>query len=138
MAPGRAGGSDPDRPETRRSAHTLSSTGGRTTADGGRMITRFNSLAPRRKILVAGVALLVFAVAGTAAVAAVSSGDHGSAVAGQNPTARDPLRGRPGPVLLVPGYGGSTGAPSVLAGQVRASGPPATAGGLPRSRAGRP
>src|ERR1039458_8354047 len=91
MAPGRAGGSDPDRPETRRSAHTLSSMGGRTnTADGGRMITRFNSLAPRRRILVAGVALLVFAVAGTAAVAAVSSGQHRSAAAGQNSPARRP------------------------------------------------
>src|ERR1022692_4942761 len=116
MAPGRAGGSDPDRPETRRSAHTLSSMGGRTTADGGRMITRFNSLAPRRRILVAGVALLVFAVAGTAAVAAVSSGQHRSAAAGQNSPARDPLPSRPGPVLLVPGYGGGTGPPAGPAG----------------------
>ena len=100
------------------------------------MITRFNSLAPRRKILVAGVALLVFAVAGTAAVAAVSSGDPGSAVAGQNPTARDPLRSRPGPVLLVPGYGGSTGALSVLAGRIRASGRQATVVNLPGTGTG--
>ena len=34
------------------------------------MITRFNSLAPRRRILVAGVALLVLAGAATVAVAA--------------------------------------------------------------------
>jgi len=100
------------------------------------MITRFNSLAPRRRILVAGGALLVFAVAGTAAVAAVSSGQHRSAAAGQNSPARDPLRSRPGPVLLVPGYGGSTGALSVLAGRIRASGRQATVVDLPGTGTG--
>jgi triacylglycerol lipase len=105
------------------------------------MITRFNSLAPRRKILVAGVALLVFAGAAAAAIAAVSTG-HSRGVAagpgpgGRNTALRDPPQDRPGPVLLVPGYGGGTRALSVLASRIRAAGRQATVVPLPGNGTG--
>ena len=98
------------------------------------MITRFNSLAPRRRILVAGVALLVLAGAATVAVAAAGTG-RGTATGGSAP-AHGPLQNRPGPVLLVPGYGGSTDALSVLAGRIRASGRQATVVSLPGNGTG--
>jgi len=99
------------------------------------MITRFNSLAPRRRILVAGVALVVLAGAAAAAAAAVGAGT-GPAPAGQNASAHGPPQDRPGPVLLVPGYGGSTGALSVLAARIRASGRQATVLPLPGNGTG--
>jgi triacylglycerol lipase len=102
----------------------------------GRMITRFISLAPRRRILVAGVALLVFAGAVTAAVAAVNAGGSQDTAVGQNSSTRYPPQDRPGPVLLVPGYGGSTHALSVLAGRIRASGREATVLHLPGNGTG--
>jgi triacylglycerol lipase len=100
------------------------------------MITRFKGLAPRRRILVAGVALLVLAGALTVAVAAVSAGAGPDAAAGPNPAARYPPQNRPGPVLLVPGYGGNTGSLAVLAGRIRASGRQATVVSLPGNGTG--
>jgi hypothetical protein len=102
------------------------------------MITRFNSLAPRRRILVAGVALLVLAGAGGAAVAvAVAGAGTGQpAATGGSASARNPPQNRPGPVLLVPGYGGSTDALSVLAGRIRARGRQATVVSLPGNGTG--
>ncbi len=47
-----------------------------------------------------------------------------------------PAQSRPGPVLLVPGYGGSTGALSVLAGRIRATGRAATVVRLPGNGTG--
>jgi triacylglycerol lipase len=100
------------------------------------MINRFTSLAPRRRILVAGVALLVLAAAITVAVAAVSAGaDRGTATS-QNASTRYPPQDRPGPVLLVPGYGGGTGALSALAGRIRSSGRQATVVHLPGNGTG--
>jgi triacylglycerol lipase len=96
------------------------------------MITRFNSLAPRRRILVAGVTLLILAGAAAAAVAAAGS----STAAGRRAPAHGPPQNRPGPVLLVPGYGGGTGALSVLAARIRATGRQATVLHLPGNGTG--
>ncbi|MGH3165175.1 MAG: esterase/lipase family protein [Trebonia sp.] len=73
----------------------------------------WTGLSRRRRILLGAVALVVAAVAVTTSVAA-SQGPPG------------PVSGRPGAVLLVPGYGGSTGSLDVLAGRIRAAGRSAT------------
>jgi triacylglycerol lipase len=73
----------------------------------------WTGLSPRRRILLAGVALVV-------AVAAVVTGVR---VGGGQPEA---VAGRPGAVLLVPGYGGSTGSLDELAARIRATGRTAT------------
>jgi triacylglycerol lipase len=100
------------------------------------VINRFNSLAPRRRILVAGVALLVVVAAITVAVAAVSAGPGPGRPAARNSASRYPPQDRRGPVLLVPGYGGSTGALSVLAGRIRAGGRQAIVVRLPGNGTG--
>ncbi len=80
-------------------------------------------LAPRRRLLVAGVLLLVVAVAAALTV---------RACAGRAGTPSGyPDQSRPGPVLLVPGYGGSQAALSVLAARIRTTGRPATVLRLP-------
>lgn len=93
------------------------------------MITWFTGLSPRRRIFAAVLAAL--AVAGILAAA-------GAAIAGRpesrpegSSSLRYPLQDRPGPVLLVPGYGGSTGSLSVLARAIRATGRTATVVTLP-------
>ena len=86
-------------------------------------------LSPRRRALVAGVALLAAAGAVVAGVAA-SGGGPARAVTSYPP------QDRPGPVLLVPGYGGQTGALSVLAARIRAAGRAATVVRLPGNGTG--
>jgi triacylglycerol lipase len=73
----------------------------------------WTGLSPRRRFLLAGLALIVAAAAGFAG-ARLSQGEP-QAVAG-----------RPGAVLLVPGYGGSTAALDELAARIRATGRTAT------------
>ncbi len=87
----------------------------------GRM--RLAGLAPRRRLLIAGAVLLVVALAVAVTVRACA-GRTG------RPSGY-PDQSRPGPVLLIPGYGGGQGALSVLAMRLRAAGRPATVLALP-------
>jgi triacylglycerol lipase len=80
----------------------------------GRLTRRLSGLSARRRLLVAGLSLLVAAAALAGLLAAVLPGEsapHGT-----------PAQNRLGPVLLVPGYGGSTGSLDVLAAAIRATG----------------
>ena len=86
-------------------------------------------LSPRRRMLVAGVGLLVVAVAAVSLAAGLRGGTP-SMVTGYPP------QNRPGPVLLVPGYGGQTGALSVLAARIRSTGRQATVVRMPGNGTG--
>ncbi|MBO0835929.1 MAG: lipase [Actinobacteria bacterium] len=85
----------------------------------------------RRRALLAAVACLVLAAGAATAVAAATSGSSNVA-AGRT----GPVQDRLGPVVLVPGYGGSTGSLDQLARRIRASGRPATVLRLPGSGTG--
>jgi triacylglycerol lipase len=87
-------------------------------------------LSPRRRMLVAGVGLLVVAVGVAAAIAGLSGGTPGAV------TGYPPPQNRPGPVLLVPGYGGQTGALSALAARIRSTGRQATVVRMPGNGTG--
>ncbi|MFZ0003650.1 MAG: hypothetical protein WAK76_29500, partial [Trebonia sp.] len=76
-------------------------------------IRRWTGLSPRRKILLGGLALIATAVAVVVGVR----------VSGGQP---EPVAGRPGAVLLVPGYGGSTTSLDGLAARIRSAGRTAT------------
>jgi triacylglycerol lipase len=73
----------------------------------------WTGLSPRRRILLGGLALIVAAVAVIAGVR----------LSGGQP---EPAAGRPGAVLLVPGYGGSVGSLDELAARIRSTGRTAT------------
>lgn len=73
-------------------------------------------MSPRRRVLLLVVVLAVVLVAVLAGVRAVAG--RGPAV---DPSAR-PAQGVPGPVLLVPGYGGNAGALGALAGRIAGTG----------------
>jgi len=78
-----------------------------------RILRWWTGLSPRRRILLGGLALAV-AVAAVIVAIRVPRGE---------PQA---VPGRPGTVLLVPGYGGGTGSLDVLATRIRATGRTAT------------
>jgi len=83
----------------------------------------WSALAPRRRLLLVGALALVVLVAVATTV---------RACAGRAGVPNGyPDQSRPGPVLLVPGYGGGQGALSVLAGRIRATGRSATVLTLP-------
>jgi triacylglycerol lipase len=69
----------------------------------------WSGFSPRRRVLLGGVVLLV-AAAGIAAGVLMSRGEP------------EPIAGRPGAVLLVPGYGGSAGSLDRLASRIRETG----------------
>jgi len=92
------------------------------------------SLAPARRRLVLGVcALLVVGLAGVLAVVLTGrAGGQGSGQRSGPPVSQDVA----GPVLLVPGYGGSIGGLNVLAGRLRALGKDAAVVSLPDNAEG--
>ena len=104
-----------------------------TRPERGRLASRVAGLSPRRRTLLAGVAGLVVAAGiGSAVVAIRGGGDRPPDTAGPG----GPAQGEPGPVVLVPGYGGSTSALNSLADRIRASGRAATVIQLPGAGTG--
>ncbi|MFC9969965.1 esterase/lipase family protein [Spirillospora sp. NPDC127200] len=91
------------------------------------MLTHLSGLSPRRRLLVLG-ALALVAVLVTAVVARVALGRDG----GGPPARQD----RPGPVLLVPGYGGGTGGLVELADRLRSVGRAAEVVAMPSGGTG--
>lgn len=79
-------------------------------------------LSPRRRALLIAAAVVMAVAVTTVAAALLGGGDRLGPV---------PAQDRPGPVLLVPGYGGDTGGVSVLAERIRATGREAIVVGLP-------
>jgi triacylglycerol lipase len=90
-------------------------------------------LSPRRRLFVAGVAALVVVIVVAVVAGVLVSGGGASP---STPAAGTPAQDRPGPVLLVPGYGGSRGSLSALARRIRAAGRVATVLHLPGNGTG--
>jgi len=99
----------------------------------GGLGSRISGLPPRRRILAIAVAALI--VAGGAGIA-VAVSHRGQSSPGHAARQAAPAQSRPGPVLLVPGYGGSTAALDVLASRIQATGRTASVLTLPGNGTG--
>ncbi len=96
-------------------------------------MTRFAGLSRRRQLLFGAITLVVAAVAATVAVITTGAGRPSQPVAARS---GGPVQDELGPVILVPGYGGSTSALDVLADHIRAAGRTATVLRLPGTGTG--
>ena len=83
-----------------------------------RPAARLAGLSPRRRALLAAGTLIVVALGAFGGIQLARSAS--------GPAPADPAASRPGFVLLVPGYGGSTAALGQLAARIRATGRTAT------------
>ena len=102
----------------------------RAPASASPMTFWLGLLSPRRRIFAVGLmAALAVVVAVVAAVVIRATGPAPGATG-------FPPQDRPGPVLLVPGYGGSTGSLSVLARRIRSTGRQVTVVRLPGNGTG--
>ncbi|HWD06857.1 MAG TPA: lipase [Amycolatopsis sp.] len=82
--------------------------------EGVSVSARLRGLSPRRRLLLAATTLVVVAAAVAAVVVATNSRTAGA------PSTGAPAQDRPGPVLLIPGYGGSRGSLEQLASVIHA------------------
>jgi triacylglycerol lipase len=103
----------------------------------GRLAMRLSGMSRRRRLLGIAVAVVVLAAAaaGIAVGAVHAPGGSGAGSTGGGQQAGPP-QNRPGPVLLVPGYGGSTSSLDSLASQIQATGRTATVLNLPGTGTG--
>jgi pimeloyl-ACP methyl ester carboxylesterase len=105
-------------------ARTVVYMGGRPGHRAWNRLTR--GLSPRRRMLAAGIAVVV-AAAAVAIITAVLAGPG----SGPAQPSGFPAQDRPGPVLLVPGYGGKTSSLAPLAALIRGTGRQATVLSMP-------
>jgi len=97
------------------------------------MTSWLGRLSPRRRIFVIGLSTILAAVLAVVAVVAVRAASGNGQASG---AAGFPAPDRPGPVLLVPGYGGNRAALLVLARRIRSTGRKATVLHLPGNGTG--
>jgi triacylglycerol lipase len=103
----------------------------------GRLAAWFAGLSRRRRALGIAIALVVVVAAvGSAVAASRTASQAGQAQGPGAGQAAGPAQNRPGPVLLVPGYGGGTSALDTLADEIRATGRTATVLHLPGTGTG--
>lgn len=96
-------------------------------------MTRLAGLSPRRRVFFGGVALIVVALGVVAGALVAGSGSAARPAGGSGAGATAAQRSD---VLLVPGYGGSTGTLDQLAARIRADGRTATVVHLPGNGTG--
>lgn len=98
-----------------------------------RLGTRFAGLSRRRQLLIGAIALVVIAAGASVVVVTSRGGPPARPAAARS---GGPAEQQLGPVILVPGYGGSTTALDVLASRIRATGRTATVLQLPGAGTG--